>query len=529
MQMRRLAMAAVALGIMGSSLASSGDTRVSGHASGHHLDSVSVVDDHDRDGHGKATAKEHHEVAAAAAGEPFGDAGDHGSMAGRPLAQPVVGMASTPTGRGYWLVARDGGIFSFGDARFFGSTGAIKLNQPIVGMTSSSSGHGYWFVAADGGVFSFGDAEFRGSTGDTRLPAPIVGMASTPTGLGYWLARRDGVVHAFGDAQHLGNRQGPSPVVAITATRSGRGYWLVGADGTVSAHGDATPADGSSRRGVGFVDGAEALAGGLWVVAATGEVVGLGGASELGSAYPSAAVVGMAATPSGRGYWLVTEAGDVLVRAERPPAGAYEFISRDADGSPVRYNPCQPIRYVINPERAPARGIDDVHEAFRRIGVAMGVEFVFEGHTSETHRPYHQDRRPLYQPERYGTGVWAPILVSWATERDEPALRGYVVGVGGSSWYRAGPHHDTAYVTGEIVLDVNEEGLRPGFGQAQSRGVLLLHEIGHAVGLGHVDDPSQVMAPSLSPTGPSDLAAGDRAGLQELGIAKGCLRPYSPR
>ncbi|HEX7521567.1 MAG TPA: hypothetical protein VF441_05845, partial [Acidimicrobiia bacterium] len=36
------------------------------------------------------------------------------------LNQPVVGMAATPTGHGYWLVARDGGIFAFGDAPYFG-------------------------------------------------------------------------------------------------------------------------------------------------------------------------------------------------------------------------------------------------------------------------------------------------------------------------------------------------------------------------------------------------------------------------
>ena len=41
----------------------------------------------------------------------------------------VKGMARTPDGSGYWLVASDGGIFSFGDARFFGSTGDIHLNR----------------------------------------------------------------------------------------------------------------------------------------------------------------------------------------------------------------------------------------------------------------------------------------------------------------------------------------------------------------------------------------------------------------
>jgi hypothetical protein len=60
-------------------------------------------------------------------------------------------------------VAADGGIFSFGDAAFYGSTGAITLNKPIVGMASTPDGGGYWLVASDGGIFSFGDAVFLGS------------------------------------------------------------------------------------------------------------------------------------------------------------------------------------------------------------------------------------------------------------------------------------------------------------------------------------------------------------------------------
>ena len=47
-----------------------------------------------------------------------------GSTGGMALNQPIVGMAATPDGGGYWLVASDGGIFSYGDARFFGSTGS---------------------------------------------------------------------------------------------------------------------------------------------------------------------------------------------------------------------------------------------------------------------------------------------------------------------------------------------------------------------------------------------------------------------
>ena len=48
--------------------------------------------------------------------------------------------AAHPSGPGYWLFGRDGGVFSFGDARFYGSTGALRLNQPIVGMAPTPSG-----------------------------------------------------------------------------------------------------------------------------------------------------------------------------------------------------------------------------------------------------------------------------------------------------------------------------------------------------------------------------------------------------
>ena len=77
------------------------------------------------------------------------------------LNQPIVDMAATPSGHGYWLVATDGGVFSFGDARFHGSTGAIRLNRPVVSLTPSTDG-GYWMVAADGGIFAF-DVPYHGS------------------------------------------------------------------------------------------------------------------------------------------------------------------------------------------------------------------------------------------------------------------------------------------------------------------------------------------------------------------------------
>jgi hypothetical protein len=75
---------------------------------------------------------------------------------------PVVGVASTPGGGGYWLVARDGGIFSFG-APFLGSAAGTPLAGPITGMEAATNGSGYRLVADHGGVFDFGTATFAGS------------------------------------------------------------------------------------------------------------------------------------------------------------------------------------------------------------------------------------------------------------------------------------------------------------------------------------------------------------------------------
>jgi N-acetylmuramoyl-L-alanine amidase len=97
-------------------------------------------------------------------------------------------MAAAPDGGGYWLVARDGGIFTYGTATFDGSAGALDLNAPVTGMAGTPDGGGYWLVARDGGVFTYGDARYFGSLGGTSLPGPVVGLAAAPGGGGYWLA-----------------------------------------------------------------------------------------------------------------------------------------------------------------------------------------------------------------------------------------------------------------------------------------------------------------------------------------------------
>ncbi len=209
----------------------------------------------------------------------FGNAGYYGSMGGKPLNRPIVGMAATPDEKGYWLVASDGGVFSFGDAGFFGSAGGTPLVKPIVGIAATPDGGGYWLVASDGGVFSYGDAHFYGSMGGRPLNRPIVGMAISHDGLGYWLVASDGGIFSFGDASFHGSMGGTPlnrPIVGMAATPDGLGYWLVASDGGIFTFGDAV-------------------------------FFGSAGATPL-----VRPVVGVAGAPGGLGYWLAASDGGIF-------------------------------------------------------------------------------------------------------------------------------------------------------------------------------------------------------------------------
>ena len=230
-----------------------------------------------------------------------------------PLGWPVVGMATTPSGNGYWATNAGGAVTAHGAAHFYGSLTGVALDQPVTHIVSTSDGHGYWLVAADGGTFAFGDAGFYGSMGGIPLNAPVVDIAPTPDDRGYWLVASDGGVFAFGDAPFYGSMGGVhlnAPVVGIAHdTRSG-GYWLVASDGGVFAF-DA-PFFGSCAQLVldspvlsmaPTVDGR-----GYWMVAGSGGVFAFGNATFLGSlaGHPlSAPIVGLDGDPSTGGYWMI--------------------------------------------------------------------------------------------------------------------------------------------------------------------------------------------------------------------------------
>jgi hypothetical protein len=147
----------------------------------------------------------------------FGDANkDLGDVSTLKLNGEVVDSQPTPSGKGYYLTAADGGVFALGDAKFGGSMGDIKLNKPVVAIVPDPDGEGYWLVATDGGVFAF-KAVFKGSMGDIKLNKPMRGMV--PYGNGYLMVAEDGGVFNFSNkpfSGSTGNNPPANPMVSIT-------------------------------------------------------------------------------------------------------------------------------------------------------------------------------------------------------------------------------------------------------------------------------------------------------------------------
>jgi hypothetical protein len=189
--------------------------------------------------------------------------------------------------------------------------------------------------------------------------------------------------------------------------------------------------------------------------------------------------------------------------------GSFAFLAHQAGDAnePVAWDPCRRIRYVVNPDGGPPGAIALVQQAIARVEQVSGLGFEYAGETGE---------RPQWDsPVIPIIAARNPVLVSWADSTEVPQLAGDVAGIGGSVATNARDGR-RRYVTGGVTLDANAFAQIDGQpdGAAEERAIVL-HELGHLLGLAHVSDQSELM--NAENLGLLDYGPGDLAGLAELG------------
>jgi hypothetical protein len=220
------------------------------------------------------------------------------------------------------------------------------------------------------------------------------------------------------------------------------------------------------------------------------------------------------ATPPGG----LEAAGTGTLEATTQERGVGYTLNVNSDGSVVRWDPCTPIRWQVNLALAPPGALDALRVAFDDLAAATGLTFTSAGTTTAV-----PTRSWLQSDGERGT-----LLVAWVPKVGSDLWSGSADGEGG--WYKRGVSTDGTSWTwkierGFVLIDpATTAGYAAGFAPGVSLGALLLHELAHAIGLGHTDDDAQLMYPTLSSSTAAGFSRGDRDGLARLGRDSGCIR-----
>jgi hypothetical protein len=219
----------------------------------------------------------------------------------------------------------------------------------------------------------------------------------------------------------------------------------------------------------------------------------------------------------------------IVLAVARPAAPVLTERPTTAPGDPAdftyitthraRWNPCSTITYRVNTTHGPASALADTQAAVARIEESTGLDLEYVGRTDLV----PQDAGA----EGYPAGT--QLVIAWADRAQTPMITGdAVAGVGGPMGWGGTVDESGAEILtwrrGTVVLNsAFNDVLDGGFGTGATVGKLLMHEIGHVVGLGHAAGETQVMYPTLLRDRPTAWGAGDLAGLRSQGAEQGCI------
>jgi len=182
----------------------------------------------------------------------------------------------------------------------------------------------------------------------------------------------------------------------------------------------------------------------------------------------------------------------------------------------ITWPSCGAITYRVNPSKAPKGWKQLVKKAVKKVKQASRLTFTYLGTTKV--KPTFTDVNP---PD---TDVVIAFLNPSQTDMiGGPTVAGQGSAATDGSWL----------FDGKVVLNAQVfRKMAPGFGSGPRYGIqgttgqVVMHELGHVLGLGHARQKTQVMFPAATRK-PAEWGAGDWAGLRALGRGGCDQRPAS--
>lgn len=201
---------------------------------------------------------------------------------------------------------------------------------------------------------------------------------------------------------------------------------------------------------------------------------------------------------------------DVLtsVRTTADDRAVVAKFTRTDGSAPVVWQTCAPIEVRVNAGPGGAGAFSEIRNAFDEMSQLTGLQFTLtrsDDLVPRSNWAASDQARALGSPP--------PVIIGWVEPSETDLLRSGVAGAAVANPLRSGSQR--SIVSGAIALDANQYGsFQNRNGDGKTRRNLLLHEIGHLLGLDHVDDRSALMHPVVGEQSPDGFAPGEASALR---------------